>query len=301
MTNSNTHNLTVGLVGLGVMGRGVAQNIMKKGYSLIGFDVNPSALEWLGSIGGKPARSLQEDMGKVDILISFVVNDVQTEEVLFGKNGTIGAINALKPHALVVTCSTMSPSYVKSLAQRLEDKGIGMVDAPVTGGQVGANAGTLTIMVAGKPEYVTKARPVLECFGSGIYVLGEQPGMGSQMKVINQLLCGVHIAAAGEALAMAKSQGLPLPITLEILRKGAANSWMLGDRGPRMVEENFDKPTSAIDIFVKDLSLVLDAAREKKFPATLAHAAYLEFIQASARGLGALDDSAVTTNYHFEK
>ena len=268
MTNSNSHNLTVGLVGLGVMGRGVAQNIMKKGYSLIGFDVNPSALEWLGSIGGKPARSLQEDMGKVDILISFVVNDVQTEEVLFGKNGTGGAINTLKPHALVVTCSTMSPSYVKSLAQRLEDKGIGMVDAPVTG---------------------------------GIYVLGEQPGMGSQMKVINQLLCGVHIAAAGEALAMAKSQGLPLPITLEILRKGAANSWMLSDRGPRMVEENFDKPTSAIDIFVKDLSLVLDAAREKKFPATLAHAAYLEFIQASARGLGALDDSAVTTNYHFEK
>jgi putative dehydrogenase len=140
----------------------------------------------------------------------------------------------------------------------------------------------------------------LEAFGSRVYNLG-LAGAGSQMKVLNQLLCGVHLAVAGEALALARHQGLPMSTTLEILSGGAAGSWMLSDRGPRMVAEDFDHVTSAVDIFVKDMSLVLDSTREARFPAPIAHAAYLAFIEATARGLGAKDDSAVTTNYHLEK
>ena len=291
---SKTQKPVVGLVGLGAMGKGVALNLLRKGFAVVGFDVNPEALKWLESEGGKTAPSLREGAGQVDILVSFVVNDTQTEAVLFGPNG---AVDALKPDALVLTCSTMPPSYVQALGERLLAKGIGLVDAPVTGGQVGAHAGTLTIMAAGRPADVARAKPVLEAFGKGVYVLGDQPGMGSQMKVINQLLCGVHLAAAGEALALARRCGLPLDTSLEILRSGAASSWMLGDRGPRMVKESFDDITSAVNIFVKDLSLVVDAARQSTFPAPIANAAYLSFLSTAAKGWGLLDDSAVFKHY----
>jgi putative dehydrogenase len=153
-------------------------------------------------------------------------------------------------------------------------------------------------MGSGTREAFEVARPVLETFGARVHYLG-LAGAGAQMKVLNQLLCGVHLAAAGEALALAKRQGLPLDLTLEILSSGAAASWMLVDRGPRMVAGQFDNITSAVDIFVKDMSLVLDATRESRFPAALAHAAYLAFLGTAARGLGAQDDSAVTTHYEL--
>jgi putative dehydrogenase len=285
---------TVGLVGLGAMGRGVALNLMRKGYRVIGFDVNPDALLWLKSQGGEPAESLSIGAPHVDVLISFVVNDAQTEAVLFGEGGAVGP---LKRGALVITCSTMPPSYVQDLGERLASAGIALVDAPVTGGKVGAEAGTLTIMVAGEAAHVQRATPILEAFGKRVFVLGDKPGMGSQMKVINQLLCGVHLAAAGEALALAHRSGLPMETTLEILKSGAASSWMLGDRGPRMVQQSFEDVTSAVDIFVKDLGLVADAARQAKFPAPIAQAAFLDFLGASARGWGKWDDSAVYKHY----
>jgi len=183
------------------------------------------------------------------------------------------------------------------LAPRLAALGLGLVDAPVTGGQVGAQAGTLTVMCAGVPAHVERARPVLEAFGRRVYVMGEQAGQGAQMKVINQLLCGVHIAAAAEAMALARHHALPLETSLEILRSGAANSWMLGDRGPRMARAAWDEVTSAVDIFVKDLGLVLDDARAARMPAPVASAAFHGFLGASARGWGRLDDSAVMRGY----
>jgi 3-hydroxyisobutyrate dehydrogenase len=284
----------LGLVGLGAMGQGVALNLIKKGHALIGFDVNPKALEWLAAQGGTPGVNLKEQVRELDVLICFVVNHLQTEEVLFGAQG---AVAGLKPGALVITCSTMPPEYVRELGRRLQERGLGLVDAPVTGGRVGAHAGSLTIMASGHEQHVQRARPILECFGKRVYVLGDQPGMGSQMKVINQLLCGVHIAAAGEALALAKRCNLPLATSLEILSNGAASSWMLGDRGPRMVSEGFDDVASAVNIFVKDLGLVIDAARQSQFDAPIAHAAHQSFLAAAAEGLGALDDSAVFKHY----
>lgn len=288
---------TVGLIGLGAMGRGAATNLIAKGFRVVGFDVRAEALDWLQQQGGTPARSLKELGAQTRIVICFVVNAKQTDDVLFGDNGLV---SGLPKGAVVIACSTMDPRYVLDLAQRLERDSISLVDAPVTGGAAGASKGTLTIMGSGHAEAFAQARPILEAFGSRVYNLGPA-GAGAQMKVLNQLLCGVHLAVAGEALALAKHQGLPLEVTLEILSGGAAGSWMLADRGPRMVGGNFDEVKSAIDIFVKDMSLVLDATREARFPAPLAHAAYLSFIEATARGLGAKDDSAVITNYHLEQ
>jgi 3-hydroxyisobutyrate dehydrogenase len=294
MSSINLNAGSVGLVGLGAMGRGVAANLLKKGFSVLGRDTQADALAWLESVGGKAATDAASVSAVCDVVVSFVVNDQQTDDVLFGKDGLAAS---LKPESVFVACSTMSPQYVRQLADRLRPMQIHLIDAPVTGGQVGAKNGSLTGMVAGEPAIFERVRPVLSTFCSQLFFLGSTPGQGSQMKVINQLLCGVHIVAAAEALALAKLSGLPLDTALEILKSGAASSWMLGDRGPRMVAGSFENVTSAVDIFVKDMGLVLDSARQHAFPASIAHAAFLQFIQASGHGLGLLDDAAVIRNY----
>ena len=285
----------VGLIGLGAMGRGAAKNLLAKGFDVVGYDVRDEALSWLRERGGQPASSLAELARDVRIVVCFVVNSEQTEAVLFGD---AGLVDQLPPGAVFIACSTLPPAYVSALGERLAARGLTLIDAPVTGGAVGAERGSLTVMAAGDKAAYERVRPILETFGGRIFHLGDKPGAGAQMKVINQLLCGVHLAAAGEALAMAKRQNLPLAMTLEILGSGAAASWMLADRGPRMTSEAFDDVTSAVDIFVKDLGLVLDASREARFAAPLAHAAYLAFLSVSGRGMGRLDDSAVICNYN---
>lgn len=287
----------VGLIGIGAMGRGVAANLLAKGHAVIGYDVRPEMRAWLEERGGTFAENLPDLAGRCRTVVSFVVDDVQTEVILFGEGGMI---DALAPGSTFVACSTMPPSYVSALADRLTVRSVTLIDAPVTGGAAGAAKGTLTVMAAGDPVAFARVRPVLEAFGARIYHLGAKPGAGAQLKVINQLLCGVHLAAAGEALALAKRQGLPLDTVLEVLRSGAASSWMLGDRGPRMIGEAFGDVTSAVDIFVKDLGLVQQAARESKFSAPLAGAAFNAFLSVSGRGMGKWDDSAVTCHYARE-
>lgn len=285
----------VGLVGLGAMGRGVAANLLVKGFEVVGRDVNDEAQAWLQARGGEASRDLADLAARgCEAVISFVVDDQQTEAVLFGDGGLA---QRLQKGTLFIACSTMPPAYVRSLGERLKPLGIGLVDAPVTGGKAGAEAGSLTVMAAGAAADVQRAMPVLQAFGSRVFTLGETPGMGAQMKVINQLLCGVHIAAAAEGLALAQRHGLPLQTTLDVLQSGAASSWMLGDRGPRMASGRFDEVTSAVDIFVKDLGLVVDAARAGKVATPVANAAFLAFLAASGRGLGRLDDAAVMRNY----
>lgn len=284
----------IGVIGLGAMGRGVASNLLDKGFLVAGYDVTTAARKWLAERGGHAVDSATELADVADIVVSFVVDDKQTEDVLFG---AFALANAMRKGSVFVACSTMPPSYVRSLGPRLSDLGITLLDAPVTGGMVGAQKGTLTVMVGGPKAALDRVHPVLSTFGARIFHLGEANGSGAQMKVINQLLCGVHIVAAAEGLALAQQHGLPLQTTLEILRSGSASSWMLGDRGPRMATGAFDDVTSAVDIFVKDMGLVVDAARESKFAAPMAHAAFLSFLAASGKGWGKQDDSAVMRNY----
>ncbi len=302
MTDPRTENYamkskTVGLIGLGAMGRGIAANLLAKDFRVVGHDLIPAARAWLHERGGTVATDAAQLALQTDMIVSFVVNEGQTEDVLFG---TFNLASQLRAGSLLIVCSTMAPSYVRTLGERLARRGIQLLDAPVTGGMVGAQRGTLTVMVGGPADALDRARPVLAAFGERIYHLGEHNGAGMQMKVINQLLCGVHLVAAAEGLALAHRSGLPAQAALEILGSGAAASWMLGDRGPRMVRGAFDEVTSAVDIFVKDMGLVLDAARDSRFAAPMAHAAYLSFLSASARGWGALDDSAVMRNHETD-
>lgn len=284
---------TIGLVGLGAMGRGSAGRLLDAGFRVIGRDPDESALHWLEGRGGAASREPHE-MTACDAVIVFVVNDRQTEAALFGEQGVAAHLRAGTP---LITCSTLSPAFVEALAGQLAGDGLRLVDAPVSGGRVGAQNGTLTIMIGADPDDLAHVRPVLETIGRRLFHLGDAPGAGARMKVVNQLLCGVHIAAAAEGLALAKRLGLPLETTHELLCSGAAASWMLGDRGPRMVREDWDDVASAVDIFVKDLGLVLAAAEGSGHPADLARVAYGRFAAASRAGLGGKDDSAVMLTY----
>lgn len=278
--------------GLGAMGRPMAANLAKAGHEVRGTDVNPAALDWLKANGGTAFPTAKEAASGAEALVLMVVNADQAEAVLF----EAGALEALAPNALVILCATCAPARATAIAARVEATQRRFVDAPVSGGVVGAEAGSLTIM-AGAPKAVfAAAEPLLKVMGSRLYHVGEKAGDGAMVKTINQLLCGVHIAAAAEALALGERAGLDTTLLLEIYGSSAAGSWMLGNRGPRMLEA--DPPVnSAVDIFVKDLGIVLDAGHASRAPLFLAAAAHQLFLAASGMGLGKADDSQVIEAY----
>jgi 3-hydroxyisobutyrate dehydrogenase len=194
--------------------------------------------------------------------------------------------------------ATCAPAAVQDIAARVEATGRSFVDAPVSGGVAGATGGTLTIMAAAKASVFAKAKPILSALGSNLFHLGDKPGQGAAMKTVNQLLCGVHIAAAAEGLAFAERAGIDPKVAHEILSGSAASSWMLKARGPRMLDYD-DVVTSAVDIFVKDLAIVLDAGRAQKMGLPLSAAAHQLFLAASGMGLGREDDSQVIETYRI--
>ncbi len=283
---------SIAFIGLGAMGGAMAETLIKKQYRVTGYDMRPEAVARLASHGGHGAASAEEAARDADCLILMVVNADQAEDALFDKL----ALEALKPEATVVLCSTCAPDRVESIARRVEKSGRRFVDAPVSGGVAGAAHGTLTIMAAAPKAVFEEARPVLAAMGSSLFHMGEAPGQGAAMKVVNQLLCGIHIAAAAEGLAFAERAGIDPKIALEVLSGSAAQSWMLKARGPRMVDYD-NMVTSAVDIFVKDLGLVLDSGRAAKMGLPLAAAAHQLFLAASAIGHGHEDDSQVIETY----
>lgn len=282
----------VGFVGLGSMGLPMARNLAARGFAVQGYDLRPSAREALAADGGRDAASVVDAARDAAALILMVVNADQAEAALFAQGG----LQALPPNATVVLMSTCPPAAVERLAARVTEAGRQFVDAPVSGGMVGAIAGSLTIMAAAPAAAVEAVRPALEALGSKIVHVGERPGQGAMVKTVNQLLCGVHIAVVAEALSLAAKVGIDLEIMLDVLGGSAASSWMLKDRGPRMIQAD-PEVTSAVDIFVKDLSIVLEAGRETKAALPLAAVAHQMFLATSGRGDGAADDSQVIRSY----
>lgn len=283
---------TIAFVGLGAMGGAMADTLIKKQFRVVGYDPRPEAVAHVKAAGGHGAASVEEAARGADMLVLMVVNADQAENVLFDNDG----LEALKSDATVVLCSTCAPDRIAEIARKVEKSGRHFVDAPVSGGVTGAKSGSLTIMAAAKKPVFEKAKPVLAAMGSNLFHLGEKPGQGAAMKVVNQLLCGVHIAVAAEGLAFAERSGIDPKLALEILGGSAAQSWMLKARGPRMVDYD-DVVTSAVDIFVKDLSLVLDAGRAAKMGLPLAAVAHQLFLSASGMGHGPEDDSQVIETY----
>jgi len=283
--------LSVGVIGLGAMG--MAQSLRRAGHVVNVFDVRTEVAQKFAAEGGVACPSLEAIAATSDILVSVVVNAAQTDSVLFG-NGTptSGCANHLKTGSVFVMCSTVEPAFSVGLEKKLNDLGFLYIDAPISGGAAKAASGQMTMMTAGTPAAYAKAETFLNAMAAKVYKLGNSAGAGSKVKIINQLLAGVHIAAAAEAMALGLREGVDPEALYEVITHSAGNSWMFENRMAHVLAADYT-PLSAVDIFVKDLGLVLDMARASKFPLPLSSTAHQMFMQASTAGFAKEDDSAV--------
>jgi 3-hydroxyisobutyrate dehydrogenase len=279
----------VGWIGLGAMGSPMAGCVARAGFDVRAYDIDPGRAEALAADGVKPASSIGEAATGAEALVVMVATPDQVDSVLFGDDPAAGALTA---GATVVVMATVGPASVQRWAERLGQQDVELVDAPVSGGVARAGDGDLLIMVGGTHSAVERVQPLLDTMARSAPHVGTAPGDGQKVKLVNQLLCGVHIAAAAEALALAEALQLDPVATWEVLRGGAAQSFMLDDRGSRMVHGT-DEVKSALEIFVKDMGLVTDAARASSYPAPLASAAEQLYLAGRRAGLGRRDDSAV--------
>ena len=286
-------NTAVGLIGLGAMGSGMAGSLRRAGHDVHVFDIRPGVAAAFAEQGGHACATLAELAAACDVIVSVVVNAAQTEEVLFGpgRDGT-GCAAHMKQGSTFVMCSTVDPQFSIGLESELQALGLHYVDAPISGGAARAASGEMTMMTAAKPEAYARAGHVLDAMAAKVYRLGDRAGAGSKVKIINQLLAGVHIAAAAEAMALGLREGVNPNDLYDVITHSAGNSWMFENRMAHVLAGDYT-PLSAVDIFVKDLGLVLDTARASKFPLPLSSTAHQMFMQASTAGHAREDDSAV--------
>ena len=280
---------TVGVIGLGAMGSGMAASLRRAGYPVAVCDLRPGVAEAFAADGGRACASPAELAAACTVVVSVVVNAAQTESLLFGDGG---AAEAMAPGSVFVMCSTVDPNWSIALEARLAERGLLYLDAPISGGAARAASGQMTMMTAGRPEAYARAGGALDAMAAKIYRLGDRAGNGSKVKIVNQLLAGVHIAAAAEAMALGLREGVDPAALYEVITHSAGNSWMFENRMAHVLAGDYT-PLSAVDIFVKDLGLVLDTARASKFPLPLSATAHQMFMQASTAGYAREDDSAV--------
>ncbi|GGD33219.1 L-threonate dehydrogenase [Aureimonas glaciei] len=293
MTSAPASPQKFAVIGLGSMGLGMALSLLRAGHEVTGYDVSAAATEAFVADGGATAGSAADAAGNADAVLSVVVNAAQTEALLFGPNGIA---EVMPEGAVFLSSATMDPDVARRLAARLEAMGRLYLDAPISGGPLRSAKGELTVMASGSPAAFERARPCLDAIALKVYELGDAAGAGAAFKMINQLLAGVHIAAACEAVAFAARQGLDLGKVYEVITASAGNSWMFGDRVPHILDGDY-RPKSAVDIFVKDLGIVQDMARTAKFPVPLSAAALQMFLAAAGSGMGREDDASLARVY----
>lgn len=282
----------IAVVGLGAMGGGMARACLAKGLTVHGFDIDP-AREGAFRAEGGAAGAAAEAAALLDILVLVTLNAAQAEAALFGPEGFAPR---MRPGAVAICCPTVAPEAARAMAARAAAAGLLYLDAPISGGAAKAAAGKLTILASGAPEAFAAARPALDAMAETVFELGPEPGAGSAMKAINQMLVGVHIAAAAEALVFGMTQGVAPEETIRVISKCAGTSWAFENRMPHVVAGDY-APLSAVDIWLKDLGIVLDIAGRAKFGAPLTAAALQQFLAASGSGLGREDDAAVAKVY----
>ncbi len=284
---------TLGVIGLGSMGMGAACSALRNGVTTWGCDPRPEAREAFAEAGGRAVASAAELAAHCDVVLVLVLNAAQTEEVLFGEQGIAPRLAA---GSVVICSATVDPALPPVWEKRLADHGLWLIDGPVSGGAKKAAEGQMTVMASGAPEAFAAAGEMLQAFAGKVYRLGDRAGVGSTVKMVNQHLAGVHIAAACEALALGMRAGADPAQLYEVICNSAGMSWMFENRVPHILTGDY-RPLSAVNIFVKDLGIVLDAARNLKFPLPLAAAAHQLYLSTSAMGLGGEDDSAVVKYY----
>ncbi|MCW8893882.1 MAG: NAD(P)-dependent oxidoreductase [Deltaproteobacteria bacterium] len=293
MTEGQMKKSIVGVVGLGSMGLGLALALVDAGFDVVGCDVNTAAVEKLTAAGGRTVESPAAVASEANLVLIVVVNSQQVDQVIFDENGLA---KTLAPGGLIIQCATVAPSYVRTLGEKLTAAGFGLLDAPISGGAVKARQGELSVMASGSKDCFTQADEVLNAVAAKVYELGDKPGIGSSMKLVNQLLAGVHIAAAAEAMALGISMDLDPDAIYDVITHSAGNSWMFENRVPHILKGDYT-PHSAVDIFVKDLGIVHSTGRELPLSMPIASTALQQFTAASSAGHGLEDDSAVIKVY----
>lgn len=285
----------IGFIGLGAMGFGMATHLLKSNFCVVGYDVYKPTLTRFANAGGLIGNSPAETSKDVDVLVVMVTNETQAESVLYGD---LGAVAALPSGASIILSSTVSPAFVSQLERRLqgEGKGLKLVDAPVSGGVKRASEGTLTIMASGTDEALTCTGSVLSALSEKLYVIRGGCGAGSGVKMINQLLAGVHIASGAEAMALGARLGLNTRMLFDFVKNSGGTSWMFENRVPHMLDNDYT-PYSALDIFVKDLGIVCRESSSLKVPLHIATVAHQLFLAGSAAGWGRQDDAGVVKVY----
>jgi putative dehydrogenase len=280
------------VIGLGSMGYGMAISVLRGGHLVWGSDVNAKRAAKFLNAGGQ-SSNISAVADELDAVLIVVLNAEQTKNVLFGPNGLA---TTLSPGTVVLACATVPPNFAKDMARRCAEIGVHYLDAPISGGSVKAAEGNLTIMASGTPEAFTAARPVLDRIAETVFELGVEAGAGSAMKAVNQLLAGVHIATMAEAMTFGMTQGVAPEKFVEVISKCAGSSWMLKNRAPHIVAGDYT-PHSSVNIWPKDLGIVLDIAKSAHFNAPMTAAALQQFTAAVSMGHGWEDDSAVAKVY----
>lgn len=293
MNTPDTKARCLGVIGLGTMGYGAAISAQRRGFSTVGLDISPANIKRFTDTGGKVASDIASLTAECDAFLILVVNATQTEAVLFGDNGL--AAHA-KPGSVIIAAATVDPSLPPVWEKQLNERGLHFIDGPVSGGAVKAEAGEMTVMASGKPEAFAVAHDVLEAYAGKVYRLGDHAGPGSTVKMVNQHLAGVHIAAACEAMALGIKAGADPHQLYEVICNSAGMSWMFQNRVPHILAGDYT-PLSAVTIFVKDLGIVLDAAQKLTMALPLASSAHQLYLGASGAGFGQEDDSAVIKLY----
>ncbi|MGQ7846726.1 L-threonate dehydrogenase [Granulosicoccus sp. 3-233] len=289
MKNSSKN---IAVIGLGSMGYGMAASALRGEHKVWGADINPDQVARFQAEGGQ-GSALNEAAGELDAVAVVVLNAAQTESVLFGEDGIVAR---LKPGSVVLACATVPPAFARDMAARCSDTGVHYLDAPISGGAAKAASGELSIMASGTPEAFSAARPLLDSIAQTVFELGDEPGAGSAMKAVNQLLAGVHIATMAEALTFGMTQGVAPDKFVEVISKCAGTSWMLENRAPHIVAGDYT-PLSSVNIWPKDLGIVLDIAKSAQFSAPITAAAMQQFLAAAGMGHGWEDDAAVAKVY----
>jgi putative dehydrogenase len=307
--------MNVTVIGLGAMGGGMARSILRcpKVDIVSGYDLSSDAVtKFHGeAVTAKKAITTDTPMAPfklsdfvtkdTDVVVIVLVNEAQCNSVCFGGENGENLLSLMKPNSCVFLCSTVTPAFAKSAYEKFaaagSDKSIQFVDSPMSGGPVRALSGELTMMVAAEPKTLTYVDPLLQAMGKEIHIIPGGPGMGSTVKMVHQLLAGVHIVVAAEALALAAKAGVDVKQMYDIVKGAAGSSWMFCDRGQRMFDNEDDKVMSALGIFIKDLDIVYSESKRLQCPTPIASAALQQFISGSSMGLARKDDSQVVKVY----
>ncbi len=280
------------VVGLGSMGFGIAQSLIRAGHRVSGFDVSADAVQRLHREGGS-VDNASDIAGSIDTLVVVVLNAAQLETVLFADPAWA---TQMKPGSVVIACPTVAPSFAKDLCSRCEKTGVHYLDAPISGGAAKSAHGQLSVMASGSQAAFAAARPTLDATAEKVFELGENAGAGSAMKAVNQLLAGVHIATMAEAMTFGLTQGIKPAELVNVISQCAGTSWMFENRAPHIVDGDYT-PHSSVNIWPKDLGIVLDIAKQAGFLAPIAQTALEQFVAAADAGRGHEDDAAVAKVY----